>query len=323
MFQQEQIGELWRPRKDSHKGQNGRVLVIGGSELFHTSIFWSADVASRVVDLVHFVSPANENNAVVRTRIKEGFWSGIVVDWGEVEAYIREDDVVLIGPGMSRVEDSEITNDKTQITKQDQRSNNQMKTLLVNAGMRDDTRTIVNTLLKKYPEKRWVVDGGALQEVDPGLLNGNMIITPHLGEWERLLGKMPNSKAQISKQGQSSNDKMRNEVCKAEKFSKSYGGVTVLLKNVDGKDVVVNNEERWEIGGGNEGLTKGGTGDVLAGLVGAFYCKNPGWLAAGAASFVVKKAADELYRERGVYYNTSDLVNGVGRVMGEMMRNED
>src|SRR3990167_315579 len=96
--------KIYRPARDSHKGQNGRLLVIGGSELFHASIFWAADVASRIVDLVHFSSPAMENNELVRKKAKEGFWNGIVVPWEKVEEYIREDDCVVIGPGMPREE---------------------------------------------------------------------------------------------------------------------------------------------------------------------------------------------------------------------------
>ena len=87
-------GDLYSTLKkrkiDNYKGQFGRLLVIGGSKLFHASIFWSADVAAKFVDLVHFTSPANENNDLVRKKLKDGFWNGIVVDWSEVEEYIKE-----------------------------------------------------------------------------------------------------------------------------------------------------------------------------------------------------------------------------------------
>lgn len=45
------------PKKDSVKGENGRVLVIGGSKLFHAASFWSALMASKIVDMVHFLVP--------------------------------------------------------------------------------------------------------------------------------------------------------------------------------------------------------------------------------------------------------------------------
>ena len=40
---------------------------------------------------------------------------------------------------------------------------------------------------------------------------------------------------------------------------------------------------------GNAGMTKGGTGDVLAGLVAALYCKNEAFLSACAGSYINKK----------------------------------
>ena len=70
------LKQLYRPAKASHKGQNGKLLVIGGSELFHAAAFWTADVASRIVDLVHFSSPVMENNELMRIKAKEKFWNG-------------------------------------------------------------------------------------------------------------------------------------------------------------------------------------------------------------------------------------------------------
>jgi NAD(P)H-hydrate epimerase len=247
------------------------VLVIGGSELFHASIFWSAQVAAKIVDLVHFTSPANENNELVRQKIKEGFWEGIVVDFSEVEAYIREDDAILIGPGMTRSE---------------------------------ETKKIVDGLLKKYPEKRWVVDGGALQELEPSLLNGNMIITPHQGEWERLMGKFEilNFKFEINEQ--------------MIQFSKKHQDLTILLKGQ--KDMVCQREEIVEVTGGNAGMTKGGTGDVLAGLVTALYAKNDPATAGQVASYVNKKAGEALAQRVGVYFDAGDLVAEVPKILADL-----
>lgn len=75
-----------------------------------------------------------------------------------MEECIEEDDCILIGPGMERGE---------------------------------ETRKIVNELLSKYPDKKWVVDGGALQEVDPKFLTSTMIVTPNKREQEILQGKTP------------------------------------------------------------------------------------------------------------------------------------
>ncbi|MEK6952481.1 MAG: hypothetical protein AABX29_05690, partial [Nanoarchaeota archaeon] len=42
------------PKKDVHKGDNGKVLIIGGSSLFHSASIWAAEMASHIVDMVHY-----------------------------------------------------------------------------------------------------------------------------------------------------------------------------------------------------------------------------------------------------------------------------
>lgn len=288
-FNKEIFGKLYRSLPDSHKGQNGRLLVIGGSELFHASIFWSAQVASKIVDLVHFTSPANENNDLVRQKIKAKFWEGIVVDFSGVEEYIKEDDCILIGPGMTRTDGA-----RTQSSK--------LKTQNLDTATEiNNTKAIVNDLLKKYPEKRWVVDGGALQEVDPDLLNGNIIITPHQGEWAGLVAKTQSSPLRQGFEGQA-----ELKTLEITEFSLSHKNVTILLKGQ--RDLVCRGDEVVEVAGGNPGMTKGGTGDVLAGLVAALYCKNEAYISGQIASYVNKKAGEELAKKVGHYFNAGDLV---------------
>ena len=73
-------------------------------------------------------------------------------------------------------------------------------------------------------------------------------------------------------------------------------------------DIVCQGEKCVEITGGNPGMTKGGTGDVLAGLAAALYTKNDAWTAATMASYINKKAGDSLYKRIGLYFNAADLV---------------
>ena len=249
------FAEIVLPKSDSHKGENGRVLVIGGSKLFHAASFWSARMASKIVDMVHFSSPTMENNELMRVRAKEKFWDGIVVSWEDVAHYIKEDDCILIGPGMERGE---------------------------------ETKRIVNKLLAKYPNKRWVVDGGALQEVDCKLLNSNMIVTPNKREQE-ILGKMIPL------------------------------GVTVLAKgpvDVISQWSMVNSEwlnEKVEVLGGGAGMTKGGTGDVLSGLVAGLYAKSPAMASCVVASQANKQVGENLVKKVGPFFSASDLIGEAQR----------
>jgi NAD(P)H-hydrate epimerase len=246
------------PRPGSHKGQNGRLLIIGGSHLFHAASLWALTVASRIVDLVHY-SSVPENNAIVHEEKKE-FRNGIVIPRGELDPYIQEDDCILIGPGMTR--DSE-------------------------------TETITNTLFTKYPEKQWVIDAGALQMMDKTKIPKRAILTPHHAEYAHAFGSVD-----------------------VTEIAKKYQCI-VLLKGE--KDITSDGKETRIIEGGNPGMTKGGTGDVLAGLIAALSCTNDPFLATIAGSFINKKAGDALYKTVGPFFNATDLANQIPLTMKELI----
>lgn len=249
------------PKDSSHKGQNGKLMIIGGSDLFHAASRWSLDVASHFVDMV-FYSSTPENNQLIK-EAKQNFWNGIVVEKKDLENYVFEADVVLIGPGMTRT---------------------------------PDTTQMVNDLIKKYPDKKMVIDAGALQMVDPSLLNKNHLITPHQHELKMVLEKIETTSSLL-------------ELKKT--------GVGILLK---GKiDQVVFGDVELSIVGGNAGMTKGGTGDVLSGLVAGLYCNHDQLTSLVVGSYVNKRAGEVLYEIMGPYFNATDLCSAVPEVMwGEL-----
>lgn len=268
----EDVRKLSLPPRESHKGQNGRLLVIGGSHLFHAASLWALTVASRIVDLVHY-SSVPENNELV-AKVKEEFRNGIVVPRGDIDSYIKEDDCVLIGPGMVRDE---------------------------------ETKTLTDMLLTRYPQKRWVIDAGALQMMDTRLIPKGAVLTPHQGEYSTLLehdgeGSVPGDA-----------DALLDSV---SGFARKHRCI-VLLKGVT--DIACSESECRIIEGGNAGMTKGGTGDVLAGLIAALACKNDPYLATIAGSFINKQAGDELFRDVGPYFNSTDLANRIPRTMARIL----
>lgn len=273
------------PKQHSHKGNNGKLLVIGGSELFHSSLIWAAAVAGKVVDMVHVASPAGVNERLVRERIKSTFLDGIVVPWDRVGTYVMEDDCVVIGPGMPRQEGLELGE--------------------------LSTKDIVNTLVSRFKKTRWVIDGGALQEIDWRLLTKMMIITPHEREYQRLVGSMNQPELLITDW----ND-VDERVEKVGELSVVLGGAAVLTKGR--VDVIALGKRVITIEGGDEGLTKGGTGDVLAGLVGALATMQPLGVAAVVASLVVKRAAEQLRKKQGRWYATTDLVAQIPTAFREL-----
>ena len=182
-----ELSKIILPQKFSHKGQNGRLLIIGGSHLLHAASLWSLTVASRIVDLVHYAS-VPENNRIVQD-LKAEFRDGIIVPRTEIENYIEEDDCVLIGPGMVRANNVAI-----------QQYNNITMNLEDIEKIEDggqQTAVLTNYLLQKYPHKQWVIDAGALQMCDTILIPKNAILTPHRREFDQLKFKIKNSKLKM------------------------------------------------------------------------------------------------------------------------------
>lgn len=327
------LKNLYLPEKNSHKGKNGRLLVIGGSHLFHAASLWASNIASRIVDLVHY-SSVEENNKIVQ-KLKMEFRDGIVVPRNEVESYIDEDDCVLIGPGMLRTENSKL---KTQISKpqlksQSLREINQIK----DEGVQ--TYYLTKYLLLKYPHKKWVIDAGALQMMEPEWIPEGAILTPHRREFEGLYLKSQMSQpkadppraenlkaitsrlsgindavnAHSSQTTSGQNLKLEERV----KFMAKKYNCTILLKGE--RDIVVSKDKSEVVEGGNAGMTKGGTGDVLAGLTAALYCKNEAFTAAVSASYINKKAGSELYEKMGYWFNASDLADQIPQTMRKLL----
>ena len=126
-----------------------------------------------------------------------------------------------------------------------------------------------------------VADADALNALDgpEGLVReGDTIITPHAGEFFRLAGRPASYRA-------------------AARLADDTG-VTVLLK---GAPTFVMGAERWVVNSGGPELATIGTGDVLAGMIGAFRAAGlDGPVAARSAAFWHGRVAADLQRTRTV-----------------------
>lgn len=107
-----------------------------------------------------------------------------------------------------------------------------------------------------------VIDADGLNSIknDPGILgiNDNVIITPHIGEFARLCNK--------------TTDEILSDPEKyAAGFSESFG-VCVILKSYH--TIIANKGEIFVYKNANSGLSKGGSGDILAGMTASFLAQN-------------------------------------------------
>ena len=286
-FSPDDLKKLYIPSETSHKGQNGKLLLLGGSSLFHAASLWSLEIASRIVDMV-FYSSVPQNNEIVQ-EVKKNWRSGIVVPQTEVEHYVEEADAILIGPGMVR---GEVDTSKN-LTR--------LSDIVRLESEAEQAYFQTKYFLAKYPNKKWIVDAGALQMMEVGWLEqmkGNIVLTPNLHEFERLFHLDPLSS-------------------NVEDVASKYNCVILLKRHTD---TVCSPRDCVLVEGGNAGMTKGGTGDVLSGLVASLACKNDLYLAAKCGSYINKRAGENLYKKQGIYFNASDLATEIPKVMGELLQ---
>jgi hydroxyethylthiazole kinase-like uncharacterized protein yjeF len=280
------LKDLFRPAANSSGEDNGQITIIGGSSLFHGAPILALKTASRVVDMVFFSSPEASIGKIAeeaRSKLMSFIW----VPWEEVGAYIEKSDAVLIGPGFMRfASESQKLNAKSQMINYDTEGNK--------------TREITERFLKKYPNKKWVIDAGSLQVMDPEGIPAGAIITPNRKEFELLFEE------RVKEQESGRVEEM------VKKKAQDYDCV-IVLKGPE--TIVVSNDNCVIVRGGNAGMTKGGTGDVLAGLTVALLAKNEPFLAASSASYIAKAAADKLFRKVGVNYNADDLADAIPKTL--------
>ncbi len=274
-FDKENLKELWKPRNDSSGEENGQVTIIGGSELFQGAPLLSLIACSRMVDMVFLATPAEDKSIVQKENLFSKIRSVIWVPRHDLDRYIIKSDAVLIGPGLMR-----------------------------GAG----TRGLTKELLGKFPDKKWVIDAGSLQEMEAGWIPEKAILTPNSKEFE-LLFNSPLTPLFDKERG-------TEGVSLIEEFAIKHKCV-IVAKGAVG--YVSDGETTYEIEGGNAGLTKGGTGDVLAGVIVGLLAKNSPLLAAAAGSYLVKKTADILYEEVGFNYNADDVAERVFKVIKSFM----
>ncbi|MBQ1272247.1 MAG: NAD(P)H-hydrate dehydratase [Clostridia bacterium] len=180
--------------------------------------------------------------------------------------------------------------------------------VLVGCGIGEDKKAVQFALQQGKP---LVIDADAINEIakDPNLLETffqenpgvSVILTPHPKEFARLLD-LPVSKVEADRLG-------------AVKRCLDRWNVTIVLKGhhtivADRSGALINRS-------GTSGLSKGGSGDVLAGMIGSFLAQ--GYTALDAAVcgvYLHGAAADDLkqkYSEHGML--PSDLPCSVARIL--------
>ena len=155
--------------------------------------------------------------------------------------------------------------------------------------------------------RKAVLDADALSALSPPLfetLAGNceLIITPHAGEFARLQDRETPADPETRRRA-------------VREFSEENGIITLLKGAVDiisdGKHTLLNRT-------GNAGMTVGGTGDVLSGVAGTLFARNPPLIAAACAAYINGAAGDLAFETFGNGLLATDVLEKIPEIIKEV-----
>ena len=264
------------PRKfASRKGDNGKVLVLGGSYFYHGAPILSSLAALRCgTDLVYTCVPkinvqatrAVSPNLIVLPLVDAKLTRGAVHKL--LGVIPKELDSATIGMGLA-IQDLEAL------------------------------KLLVTSLLNQ--DVRLSLDASALvSDILPLIKNKKVVVTPHAGEFKRLFGELPS-------------DSKKERISIVEKYAKE-NALTILLKGPtdiisDGQKTYLNvkNTPAMTVGGTGDVLS-----GLVAGMLSKN--RNP-IEAAAAAVFINGKAGMLAQKNHGLHIVATDLLEFISDAM--------
>jgi ADP-dependent NAD(P)H-hydrate dehydratase / NAD(P)H-hydrate epimerase len=253
---------LFHRRVGSHKGENGRVLIIGGGPFTGAPALAAMAALRSGIDIVTVASPKAEiiagfsPNLIVKEVGKERI---TLKDVKTLIDLISQHDSVVIGPGL---------------------------------GVDPETTRAVSKLISASDNLTLDADGLSSLAISEYKAD-SIVVTPHQGEFAALTGHTNLNGLQE-----------RIEAVKA--FSREWNVITLLKGRID----IISDGMKYRLNKtGNAGMTVGGTGDVLAGLVGAFSTRLDKMQAASTAAYLNGCAGDLAFSRRGYGLLATDLID--------------
>lgn len=261
--------------RDTHKGDYGRVYILGGSYNMSGAVILGAKAAMRSgCGLVTCVIPKSIIDRVGSCAIESTYIPVEEIDGcinpsrDEIDKIMDKADAIAIGPGMGRA---------------------------------NHLKNIIKYLLENY-NKYMVIDADGINMIrdeKQSLIKARaeIVLTPHAGEMAGLTG------LDVSYINQ-------NRVAAAKKFALEYN-CTFILK---GSGTVVTDGKRTYINTtGNPGMAAGGSGDVLTGITASFLAQGyEPYKAAAISSYLHGLAGDRAYESYGFGLTAGDIINHMG-----------
>ncbi|MEM1990993.1 MAG: NAD(P)H-hydrate dehydratase, partial [Candidatus Bathyarchaeia archaeon] len=175
-------------------------------------------------------------------------------------------------------------------------------------GLHRETQEAVGEIIKIAEERRVPIlldaDGLKAFASFKHKLETPAVLTPHIGEYAILTGeKIP--------------EKLKERAEHVKKTAGDLNAVILLKSHVD----VISDGFRTKFNfTGNPGMTVGGTGDVLSGVVAAFLAQGADpFEAAVAGAFINGAAGDFVMAEKGYHMVATDLIDWIPKIMDDPM----
>ncbi|MFJ8811491.1 NAD(P)H-hydrate dehydratase [Amycolatopsis thermoflava] len=250
------VGRAWPvPGPEDNKYSQGVTGVAAGSATYPgAAVLATGSAVLATSGMVRYAGPAAD---VVRSRWPEVVATGSVTDAGRVQAWV-------VGPGIGTG-----------------REGREVLAHVLGAGVAVCADADATTLMAHRPD--------VLDARDPGT---PLVLTPHAGEFERLMGRPPGE----------------DRVASVREAAAKYNAVVLLKGNVtivaapDGRVLVNVARGSW--------LATAGSGDVLSGLIGSLLAGGlEPWLAAGCAAYVHSLAGE--LAARGVPVSASGILTAI------------
>lgn len=264
-----------------HKGDFGRLLVVGGSETFSGGPALVGLAALRAgVDIVYIAAPHRTAHAIssmspnlITVKMEGNYLNSRNIS--SIRRHLETSTAVVLGPGL---------------------------------GLHKDTQDAVKLIIKAVEERKTplLLDADGLKAFaeTKRKVDSPLVLTPHAGECRLLTGREPPKD-------------LNKRVEDVRKTAEELGAVVLLKGHTD----VVSDGTRVKLNfTGNPGMTVGGTGDVLSGVVGAFLAWGADPFEAAVAGVFINGAAGDFVREeRGYHMVSTDLLEWIPKVMDDPM----
>ncbi|GAP00048.1 NAD(P)H-hydrate dehydratase [Fructobacillus ficulneus] len=217
------VRNVVQPRPQvAHKGTFGRVLIVAGSQSFGGAAIMNAQAAVYSGAGLVTVATDPSNKTALLARLPEA----MVVDFNQdLTPLIDSANVILIGSGLG-----------------------------------DEFFILQKVFSRTRADQVVIIDGSALTMMAHKGLSlpaGQVILTPHQMEWQRL------SQVAIADQGQAENNQQA-----LQKLA-SYHDLPILVLKSDRTQVYLKND-LYQLTVGGPYQATGGMGDTLAGMVAGF-----------------------------------------------------